>query len=272
MKNSMKIAPSLLLISGLLVAGSARAQMTNEAPEPIEPIMCTMDVKQCPDGSFVGRSGPKCEFVCPQGDGPSTDVPRSPESQPGTLDRDRLRDSDFAESIDARRAEFEENQEARQELRTERRAALSEVRQQRIINLAANISNRMDAAVARLFTIIDRLESRLQKLEQQGVDTAAAKSSLQEAAQSLAEAKTALADIDTAVYNATTGEEAYTAWQDLRAHYQSIATSIRSTHASLRAVIAALKTSLPDPSTLRETPRNTSVEEPVTTTETLPTL
>jgi hypothetical protein len=28
-------------------------------------IVCTMDAKQCSDGSWVGRSGPKCEFVCP---------------------------------------------------------------------------------------------------------------------------------------------------------------------------------------------------------------
>lgn len=27
--------------------------------------MCTMDAMQCPDGSWTGRSGPNCEFVCP---------------------------------------------------------------------------------------------------------------------------------------------------------------------------------------------------------------
>jgi len=31
----------------------------------ISPVVCTMDAKMCPDGSYVGRSGPKCEFVCP---------------------------------------------------------------------------------------------------------------------------------------------------------------------------------------------------------------
>lgn len=42
-------------------------------PEPIEykpnveeeGVVCTMDAKLCPDGSYVGRSGPNCEFVCP---------------------------------------------------------------------------------------------------------------------------------------------------------------------------------------------------------------
>lgn len=41
--------------------------MTVPAPasKPVE-IACTMDAKICPDGSAVGRSGPKCEFAeCP---------------------------------------------------------------------------------------------------------------------------------------------------------------------------------------------------------------
>lgn len=28
-------------------------------------VMCTMDAMMCPDGTYVGRSGPNCEFVCP---------------------------------------------------------------------------------------------------------------------------------------------------------------------------------------------------------------
>ena len=40
--------------------------VTNTNP-PVsnEPAFCTMDAMQCPDGSYVGRSGPKCEFICP---------------------------------------------------------------------------------------------------------------------------------------------------------------------------------------------------------------
>lgn len=29
------------------------------------PIACTADAMQCPDGSYVGRTGPDCQFVCP---------------------------------------------------------------------------------------------------------------------------------------------------------------------------------------------------------------
>lgn len=30
-----------------------------------EEVACTMDATQCPDGSWVGRTGPNCQFVCP---------------------------------------------------------------------------------------------------------------------------------------------------------------------------------------------------------------
>lgn len=31
-----------------------------------EPVACTMEAKLCPDGSYVGRAGPNCEFeACP---------------------------------------------------------------------------------------------------------------------------------------------------------------------------------------------------------------
>lgn len=28
-------------------------------------IACTADAFQCPDGTWVGRTGPRCEFICP---------------------------------------------------------------------------------------------------------------------------------------------------------------------------------------------------------------
>jgi hypothetical protein len=44
-----------------------------QEPEPVvndgtgsdDVVACTMDAMMCPDGTYVGRSGPHCEFVCP---------------------------------------------------------------------------------------------------------------------------------------------------------------------------------------------------------------
>lgn len=48
----------------------ACAKTADKPPVQIAPpdrgeVMCSQDAKQCPDGSWVGRSGANCEFVCP---------------------------------------------------------------------------------------------------------------------------------------------------------------------------------------------------------------
>lgn len=52
----------LFLVLILLIAGGY--YFTRE--ESSEGVMCTMEAKMCPGGSYVGRSGPRCEFAdCP---------------------------------------------------------------------------------------------------------------------------------------------------------------------------------------------------------------
>lgn len=47
--------------------GNDEGNFTTPKPSiPTEPVACTMEAKICPDGSAVGRTGPKCEFAaCP---------------------------------------------------------------------------------------------------------------------------------------------------------------------------------------------------------------
>ncbi len=61
-----------VLVFGFLVISDNRISVG-------EGVVCTMEAKQCPDGSFVGRTGPKCEFAaCPTG--ASSAGPRSVEA------------------------------------------------------------------------------------------------------------------------------------------------------------------------------------------------
>ncbi len=54
----------LLVVGGgvyLVSRGGGPSSQENE-----EGVVCTMEVKMCPDGSYVGRTGPQCEFKeCP---------------------------------------------------------------------------------------------------------------------------------------------------------------------------------------------------------------
>lgn len=61
-----------------IIAGAARMFITPaSAPAPTEPgeeVACTMDAMMCPDGTYVGRTGPNCEFVCPAAGAVPADV------------------------------------------------------------------------------------------------------------------------------------------------------------------------------------------------------
>jgi hypothetical protein len=54
---------AIALITGL--ASFFTPGQENGLPPEGEIVACTMDAMMCPDGSYVGRSGPNCEFVCP---------------------------------------------------------------------------------------------------------------------------------------------------------------------------------------------------------------
>ncbi len=63
MKKTFVAITALLLLTG---AGCIAQGSKDQPNTPSEPVVCTMDAKQCPDGSYVGRTGPKCEFTkCP---------------------------------------------------------------------------------------------------------------------------------------------------------------------------------------------------------------
>ncbi len=63
-----------VLIGIAIILGGLSLWFTVRTPSPaaLPPVveepgtMCTMDAMQCPDGSYVGRTGPHCEFVCPE--------------------------------------------------------------------------------------------------------------------------------------------------------------------------------------------------------------
>lgn len=65
MRNQGFAAPILLLfiIAVSILAWSMYNLGKNGiSPNPKEETVCTQEAKQCPDGSFVGRTGPNCEF------------------------------------------------------------------------------------------------------------------------------------------------------------------------------------------------------------------
>lgn len=64
MKTALIVILALLLIGGGIYAYKNRAG--GPEGDGDNNLACTMDAKLCPDGSYVGRIGPDCQFaLCP---------------------------------------------------------------------------------------------------------------------------------------------------------------------------------------------------------------
>lgn len=66
LEHQSKNKNALLAIAVVfLIGGISYITWSKFLSEP-EPVFCTQEAKLCPDGSYVGRTGPKCEFAaCP---------------------------------------------------------------------------------------------------------------------------------------------------------------------------------------------------------------
>ncbi|MEI8337967.1 MAG: hypothetical protein WCF92_02360 [bacterium] len=64
-KNISKVAPQKVGTS--TNSFSSSTTVTSKPFKPLKGVICTMEAKQCADGSYVGRTGPNCEFTsCPK--------------------------------------------------------------------------------------------------------------------------------------------------------------------------------------------------------------
>lgn len=62
----MKKLLIIVIVAGIAVAVLLFKNKSAIAPEDGGQTVCTQDAKQCPDGSYVSRQGPNCEFApCP---------------------------------------------------------------------------------------------------------------------------------------------------------------------------------------------------------------
>lgn len=118
---------------------------------------------------------------------------------------------------------------------------LSNAEQQRITNLCANISNRLDATIARQDNIAKRLNSRIVKMRELGADTTSAETKLAEATITINTSKNTIKNIDTLINQTITSPTPKTAWLSVRTTYTETETLVKQTQEKLRMVIQLLK-------------------------------
>lgn len=124
---------------------------------------------------------------------------------------------------------------------TDTDAALTERTQTRIRNLAANVSNRMDAAIARLEQISQRTASRIDILSDRGIDTTQARELLADAQSDLAVARSTIAPIDENVATFVGSRQPITEWHRIRQQFTDTRSSIVGAHETLQTVVETLR-------------------------------
>lgn len=119
--------------------------------------------------------------------------------------------------------------------------ALPERTQARVVNLASNMANRMDATVLRMERIAARMNARIDMLESEGLDMAAANTSLTRARDTLTQVKRLLVGIDAKIRATATSNTPKEAWPELRATFAEIKILLIRAHTELRITLTAIK-------------------------------
>jgi len=66
-KKTISIAIAIIIIIIIIILIILGIIIVPKIAKTPEQVACTMEAKLCPDGSYVGRTGPRCEFsACPE--------------------------------------------------------------------------------------------------------------------------------------------------------------------------------------------------------------
>ena len=78
-KTALSIFVVVVFIFGGLLYIYNPTPVEYKNPKEKKEIICTTDAKLCPNGSYVGRTGPNCEFICP--------IPPDVQMEDGTVEQ-----------------------------------------------------------------------------------------------------------------------------------------------------------------------------------------
>ncbi len=126
------------------------------------------------------------------------------------------------------------------ENRGERRAMLASHMQDRIVNLASNVTTRLRAGTERMTNIITRIESRIQKLKAEGVDTSAGEAKLTDAKNALEAVKNTLAELGS-VKSAMGSDDFRGSYAPIRIQLFAVRDLLRQTHTLIKETVVLLR-------------------------------
>lgn len=184
-------------------------------------------------------------FFVPQTNAQTDSSTSSPkDAATNTPFRERIQDvrEDAAERRDQVREHVASRTDAVREKVQDRRVEIRDQMRDRVKNLVGNIKRRMNAAIERMGNIAGRLVTRIEKLEERGVDGTEALRLVGEAKSELSAASSIITGTDDAEVDTVIDSDIpKDAFASIKTKLREAAEHIRNAHQLLRDAIVALK-------------------------------
>jgi hypothetical protein len=126
-----------------------------------------------------------------------------------------------------------------------KKGALSEERKAAVLTMGQNMINRLGNALAKEQDLGTRLNSRISKLEAEGVDVTAAKAQIAEAQTSWQKAAEAVTGLQAEMDKVVAASSPKTAFVSVQKIVKTAANDIKKVHANILAIIKLLKAAQP---------------------------
>ncbi len=161
-------------------------------------------------------------------------------------DRDRMElraelRAEGTTTAEMKREEVRERQKEQLEKREERQEELAERTKERIHTFLERTLARFDAAIERLEDVADRIQSRIDKLDERDLDVSVAENLLAEARLNIGEASDAVLTAEIEIETALNSDNPREALAEIKTFFIEAREAIKDAHQSLIAVITELK-------------------------------
>lgn len=225
-----KITLGILL--SVLVLGTTSDVFAQGNTASANPVVCTQEAKQCADGTFVGRMGPKCEFAkCPE------------EKREATGVMSRIKNV------------FQNREEKREEVKNkieDRIASTTVKREERREEVKNKIEERLDRrferatekylrTIEREEAIMAKIVTRIEKIKLAGGNVVEAEKYVAEAKAHLTDARTAYTSLKTLATNADNATTTKAMITEMKTAGKNVEKHLREAHKSLQKTVGSLR-------------------------------
>jgi hypothetical protein len=260
--------PLAIIILSLMFGYVVYAE-DNAATASQPPVACSMIAKACPDGSFVSRTGPNCEFAkCPgvkdntAGEKVKSKLQDIKNRLESRSEGRQARMQVLIDTMKAKRAELKANFEANKEqfklkldaAKVKFRDSLSKIKDEnkklsaeKIVNLIneinAKTTTNFSDKVDRIENVLLGIESRIDKAESRGLDVTEVNTEVTKAKDAIASARDAISTEASKVYatDTTVSDEA-SLKAEMKTLRDTFKTDIKTVQEKVKGARDAVKT------------------------------